>query len=288
MKPPRFEYRCPSTLTEACQLLENNRGMTKILAGGQSLMPMMNLRMMHPDLIIDINQIKDLDYLRVEGNTLAIGALTRHQVLYESDLVSRHCPLMSEAYRYVAHLPIRNRGTIGGNISHADPSSEMPAVLLACNATVKIASVAGIREVSMSDFLVGPLQTSVDSNEIVVEVRIPTHIDGDGWAFKEVSARKGDFAMGAVGTIVGVNKGVFSRVVIVAAGIEDRATRLPEVERMLIGQPTSNEIIAKAGGLAASLLHPDSSYQVSAEFKRSLVNTLVMRTLSEASARVKE
>lgn len=285
MKPPIFEYRRPATLKEALDLLREYGGDAKVLAGGQSLVPMMNLRMVRPEVVVDINRLSELDYIRLDGRTLAIGALTRHQTLLESEEIAKGCPLMSEAYRYVAHLPIRNRGTLGGNICHSDPSSEMPAVLLACDAQITVASHSGIRQLAINDFLLGPLQTTIGPDEIVTEIRIPLRSQNEGWAFREVSARRGDFAMAAIGTILQVSGGEIARASIAVAGMGDRATRLSGVEQLLLKQRISKSLLADASAKAAELVNPDSSHQASAGYKRSLVQTLVASTLADAVSR---
>lgn len=282
MKPPRFEYRCPSTLNEALQILQASNGDAKIIAGGQSLVPMMNLRMLHPSILIDINRLVELNGIRVDGGYLSIGSLTRHQALHDSPVVAKACPLMSEAYGYVAHLPIRNRGTLGGNLCHSDPSSEMPAVLLACDAVVTIVSHEGSRQVSIDEFLLGPLQTVVEPHEIVTEIRVPISTQGEGASFREVSARKGDFAMAAIGTVLKVTNNHVTRAAIVAAGMGDRALRLKDVEEFLLGKEINNSVINRASEMAAQIVKPDSSHQASEEFKKSLVQTLVARTIADA------
>ena len=173
MKPAPFGYERPATLNAALNLLKNDGGKSKVIAGGQSLVPMMNFRMVRPDCLIDINRISELDYHRIEGSDLAIGALCRHTALKESDLVEQACPMMHAAYKWVAHGPVRNRGTLCGNLCHADPASEMPAVVLAADSVMVLRSSTANRRVPARDFFVGQYQTATADDEILVEVRIP-------------------------------------------------------------------------------------------------------------------
>ena len=287
MKPPAFEYVRATSLADALQVLGRHGGDAKVLAGGQSLVPMLNLRVVRPAVLVDINRVPDLDYVRVDGKELAIGALARHSALHDSEVVARHCPLMTEAYRHVAHKPIRNRGTIGGNISHADPASEMPAVLAATNAVVVAKSAKEERRIAAKDFFVGPMQTALRPGELVTEIRIPLAPPGQGWAFEEEANRKGDFAMAAIAATVTLAGGACSQAALAVAGMGDRASRLADAEGVLTGKPLDDAQIAKAAALARSSVRPDASYHADAEFKRDLVATLVERALKSARSRCK-
>ena len=195
MKPAPFDYERPATLNAALTLLKNDSGTSKIIAGGQSLVPMMNFRIVRPDRLIDINRISELDYHRIEGSDLVIGALCRHAALKESEVVKQACPMMHAAYEWVAHGPVRNRGTLCGNLCHADPASEMPAVVLATDAVMVLRSSETKRSVPVGQFFVGQYETATADNEILVEVRIPVARKSQGWGFHEVNVRKGDFAI---------------------------------------------------------------------------------------------
>lgn len=287
MKPPAFEYVRPGSLSEALQALGRHGDKGKILAGGQSLIPMMNLRLARPEVLIDVNRIPGLDQAKLEGSQLVIGALTRHSSLYESALVAKHCPLMSEAYRHVAHKPIRNRGTIGGNLSHADPASEMPAVLLAAEASIVAKSAKGERSIAAKDFFLGPLQTALNADEMLTEIRIPAAPVNQGYAFEEEATRKGDFAMAALAVTLSVAGGNCSQIAVAVAGMGDHAARLDQVEAALKGKPLTEQAIAQAAALARRSVTPDSSYHADAEFKRDLVEALTARALRRALARCK-
>lgn len=287
MKPAAFDYVRPDSLGEALQALSRHRENGKILAGGQSLVPMMNMRVVHPDVLIDINRVPGLDGIRVDGGELAIGALARHSQLLESEIVRKHCPLMVEAYHHVAHKPIRNRGTIGGNISHADPASEMPAVLVAVDATIVVKSAAAERRIAAADFFTGPMQTALRADELVVEIRVPVAPQGQGWAFEEEANRKGDFAMAAIAATVSVKGGKCDKAALAVAGMGDRATRLPGAEALLKGKPLDAKQIGAAAAAARKAVDPSGSYHADPEYKRELVEALVERALQRAAARAK-
>ncbi len=287
MKPPAFEYVRPANLAEALAALGRHGAKGKILAGGQSLIPMMNLRLARPEVLIDINRLPDMSEIKLEGSELAIGALARHSSLYESALVAQHCPLMSEAYRHVAHKPIRNRGTLGGNLSHADPASEMPAVILALEATLLAKSAKGERKIAAKDFFQGPLTTALKPDEMLTQVRLPAAAPKQGYAFEEEATRKGDFAMAAVAVTLTVSGGVCSQVAIAVAGMGDRAVRLDKAEAALKGKAIDPAAIAQAAAVAKSGVTPDSSYHADAEFKRDLVEALTSRALARALERCK-
>lgn len=287
MKPASFDYVRPGSLGEALEALNKHRDNGKILAGGQSLVPMMNMRVVRPGVLIDINRVPGLDGIRIDGTGLVIGALARHSKLLESDLVARHCPLMVEAYHHVAHRPIRNRGTLGGNISHADPASEMPAVLVATDATIVARRASGERSIRAGDFFTGPMQTALAADELVVEIRIPVAPAGQGWAFEEEANRKGDFAMAAIAATVTVKGRKFERAAIAVAGMGDHAARLPSVEQALQGRTLDDAAIAAAATQARSDVQPSGSYHADPEYKRDLVAALVERALGRAAARAK-
>jgi len=287
MKPPVFEYLRPKSLDEALQALGRYGDKGKILAGGQSLVPMLNMRLVRPEVLVDINRLPDLDGVRLDGNALVIGALARHESLRESALVAKHCPLMSEAYRHVSHKPIRNRGTLGGNISHADPASEMPAVLAATEATIIAKSAKSERKIAAKDFFVGPLQTALAAGEIVTEIRVPAAPANQGWAFEEEATRKGDFAMAAIAATLTITGGACSQASIAVAGMGDHALRLDKVEALLERKPVDDKLIAQAATLAAQSVNPDESYQADAQFKRDLVQVLTERALKQARSRCK-
>jgi aerobic carbon-monoxide dehydrogenase medium subunit len=285
MKPAPFDYERPATLNAALNLLKDNGGRSKVIAGGQSLVPMMNFRVVRPDRLIDINRIAELDYHRIEGTELVIGALCRHTVLKESRIVKQACPLMHAAYEWVAHGPVRNRGTLCGNLCHADPASEMPAVVLAANAAMVLRSSAAKREVPVGHFFLGQYETAADDDEILVEVRIPVAPTNAGWGFHEVNVRKGDFAIVAAAATLQNKDGKIQAASIALAGVESHAIRLPQAEKALIGGKADDVALRAAAAACAATVNPTSDIHGSAEYRRDLAKTLVYRALRDARDR---
>lgn len=285
MKPPPFDYHRPETLQETLALLSEHGDEAKVLAGGQSLVPMLNLRVLHPGLLVDINRLPDLDHVRLEDGQLRIGALARHKAVHESPAVREACPLMAAAYAHVAHGPIRNRGTLCGNLCHADPASEMPAVMLMCDAEFVLRSVAGERVVGASDFFAGALSTDARPDELLVELRVPRAAAGQGWAFQEVSARKGDFAYVAVGATVERDGDACGAVRLGCAGVGDGPHRARRAEDSLRGAALTDEAFRRAAGIAADDVDPGEDYHADADYRRDLVRGLARRALAEAFSR---
>ena len=287
MKPAPFEYVRPGTLPEALDALARHAPAGRILAGGQSLVPMMNLRLVKPAVLIDINRIPGLADVRVDGGELVIGALARHSTLLASEVIAKHCPLMAEAYHHVAHGPIRNRGTLGGNISHADPASEMPAVLATCDAKIGVRSAKGARTIPATDFFTGALSTALADGEMVTEIRIPVAAAGQGAAWQEAANRKGDFAMAGVAAVVTMAGGKCTRASLAVAGMERPGVRLPAVEKQLVGTKLDDAAIKAAAAMAAEVVRPSGSYHADPMFKRELVETLTGRALVAARDRAR-
>lgn len=287
MKPAAFDYIRPGSLAEALAALAQHGAAGKILAGGQSLVPMMNLRVVKPEVVIDINRVPGLGEIRIDGGELVIGALARHAALLASELVRKHCPLMAEAYPWVAHGPIRNRGTLGGNISHADPASEMPAVLAACDAKIIAKSATATRTIAAKEFFVAPLTTTLAAGEMLTEIRIPSAPAGQGWSWQEEAIRKGDFAMAAVGATLTVAGGRCTQASVAIGGMERAGVRLAKVEAHLVGVALDEARIASAAKLAAELVQPGDSYHTDARYKRELVEVLTARALTTALGRCK-
>ncbi len=285
MKPPPFDYVRPTSVDDALASLARFGDDARLLAGGQSLLAMMNARLSRPKTLIDINRIAGLDAIRVDGERLCIGAMTRHSDVMASELVGRHCPLMAEAYHYVAHIPIRNRGTLGGNVCHADPASEMPAVLLAGGATLVAASTRGKRELSAANFFVGQLTTALAPDEMLIEIRIPLAPPAQGWAFEETSNRRGDFAIAAVAATLSMDGGRCTSAAIALAGVEERACRWTAVESALVGSSVDEATAAEAIGRGLGGLRPTGSVHADVDYKLDLVGTLTRQALARARAR---
>ena len=285
MKPPPFDYCCPETLEEALALLAEHGEDAKVIAGGQSLVPMLNLRALHPGVLIDINRLPGLDYISLGDGQLRIGALARHKAVLESAAVGQASPLMAAAYPYVSHGPIRNRGTLCGNLCHNDPASEMPAVAVACGAEMVLQSASGTRSVAAEDFFTGALETAAEANEMLVEVRVPQAPAGQGAGFHEVSARKGDFAYVAVGATVELDGGACSAVRIACAGVGDGPHRARAAEGALTGAAPGDDAFRAAAAAAAESIDPSEDFHADADYRRDLVRSLTRRALADAASR---
>jgi len=288
MKPNAFEYFAPSTVKEAVGLLEKYEDEAKILAGGQSLVPIMNFRLGRPEVLLDINGIKDLDYIKEEGEALFIGALTRERDLELSPLVKEKCPILAEAVSFIGHVPIRNRGTIGGSLVHADPSSELPTVICCLNGEMKVFGPSGERVLESEEFFLTYLTTSLEPSEILVEVRIPTLPQNTAWSFVELSRRSGDFAIVGVATLLFMeDDGVCREARIALGGVAPTPVRAEEAEELLSGQVITEELIKKAGEAAAEATDTEPDYHASAEYRKDMARVFVQRGLREALSRVK-
>lgn len=281
MKPAPFTYRKPATVDEALAMMSGNAGERSWLAGGQSLVPMLNFRLAAPEVLIDINGLKELDYVRLEGGRLLIGALTRHSTLARSPVVRDACPLLHHAYRHVAHETIRNRGTLGGNLSHADPASEMPAAMLALEATMTLRSATRQRVVPAADFFLGLFATAAEPDEMLTEIALPIAPPGQRAAFQEVSRRKGDFALVGVAIAVVVADGRCRDARIACCGVAERALRLTKAEARLNGQAATLETAQACARTAEESVDPQSDAKASAEYRRQLIGALVGRMLAD-------
>ena len=289
MKPAPFSYVRPMTVEEALAALAQHGSDAKVLAGGQSLIAMMNLRLTKPRRLVDINRVAALDYIRHDGGTLAIGALTRLSAAEASPLVARHCPLMTEAIQHISHRPIRNRGTVGGNLAHADPTSELPAVAVATDATLVARSAKGARTILAADFFVGHLTSALQPDELLTEVRVPaSRPAGQGWSFMEVSPRKGDYALVGVAATLQVKDGTCQAARLVYCGVAGRAQRVPEAEQALVGRTADEAVFRAAASIASQRVQPPSDFHATAAYRRDLVNVLTRRALAQALARCGE
>jgi carbon-monoxide dehydrogenase medium subunit len=285
MKPAAFDYARPQSVADVLSLLSARPSEAKILAGGQSLVPMMNFRMARPGLLVDINRLAELNYHHIEGADLIIGALARHATLRSSKIVQSACPLMTEAYQHVAHGPIRNRGTLCGNLCHADPASEMPAVVLAVEGVLVLRSSSGERRIPAEEFFRGTYETAARPDELLVEVRIPIAGDQQGWGFREISVRKGDFALAGVAATLKVAKGKIVGAALAVCGVGDHARRLRAAETVLIRAAPGKETFAQASEAAVAALEPHFDDHADAAYRRDLVRVLTARALSDAAER---
>lgn len=288
MKPAAFQYVAPTSLQDALLLLSQHGHDAKVLAGGQSLVPTMNFRLASYEYLIDINRIPELSFIRLDGGTLRIGAMTRQRAIETSPVVWRHAPLLAEATRSIAHLPIRTRGTIGGSISHADPAAEYPAIMFALDGAMVIQSQSGIRTVPAAEFFKGPLTTILQPDELLVEVQIPVHDPARGFSFDEVSRRVGDFAIIGMAAAISLKQERFSAVRLAACGLDNGATRLHDAESQLEGQIPSPELIGAVARAASASVTPQSDLHADSDYRRHLIAVLLPRVVHRAVGRVME
>ncbi|HYF94376.1 MAG TPA: xanthine dehydrogenase family protein subunit M [Symbiobacteriaceae bacterium] len=291
MKPAPFQYYDPATLHEALDLLRQHGDEAKLLAGGQSLVPMLNMRLARPAILIDLNRVEGLAYVREEGGMLAVGAMTRHADIERSGLVARRQPLLAEAIRHVGHMQIRNRGTIGGSLVHADPSAELPAVMLALDAFFCLAAPGGgRREVAAADFFLMYFTTCLRPDEVLTEIRVPVLAPRTGWAFEELARRSGDFALAGVACTLTLdeNRDVIESVRLGLTGVGMTPVRAIAAEALLAGQLPLPEWFAAAGEAVAAGVQPDADIHASAEYRRELARVLTERALRRALARAWE
>ncbi len=285
MKPAPFDYFRPASVAETVALLARHAGDAKLLAGGQSLVPLLNFRMLRPSLLIDINRLTELDFLGDHEGGLRIGAMTRHRTIEASPLVSQRFPVLGEAMAHVAHLAIRNRGTIGGSLAHADPAAELPMLALLLDAEIRTCSAAGARSHRARDFFLGPLTTALAEDEMVSEIILPALPPRTGWAFAELAQRTGDFAIAAVAATVSVSDGIVAEARLAMMGVDETPLRLREVEARLVGEAFATGLIQSVAQQARATVQPTTDLRASADYRRHLVAVLTERVLTAAWSR---
>ena len=286
MKPAAFEYYRASTIKEAVELLGRHGAEAKVLAGGQSLLPMMKLRLARPTALVDINRIRDLGYVRAANGALAFGALARLDEL-ESSQVSQACPLLTAASHHIGHTAIRNRGTVCGSLAHSDPAAELPVLALALDAEVVATGPRGQRVIPARDLFVTYLTTTLAPDEILTEARFPTLRPRTGWGFAELSRRTGDFAIAIAAAVLEMSPaGVITSARIALGAVADRALRAEEAEKSLVGTPGSPQAFEAAAALATASLDPPTDVHGSGSYRRHLASVLVARALAQAWERV--
>ncbi|MGA7487549.1 MAG: xanthine dehydrogenase family protein subunit M [Xanthobacteraceae bacterium] len=286
MKLPPFDYACPTTLPEAIELLAAHDGDAKALAGGQSLMPMLAFRLAQPALLVDLRKLADLRGIRISERGVALGAMVRWRDIEDDARLDSAHPLLKAAISHVAHYQIRNRGTIGGSIAHADPAAEMPGIAMTCDAEIAVIGKSGAHVIQAADFFQGALTTALTPDEIIVEVRLPPWPAGRRWGFQEFARRRGDFAMAAAAVFYDQDASGKARNAHVGAiGVADRPLRLSAVEDVLNGQTIDEATIAKAEAAASAAVDPQDDIHASAAYRRALIGTMVERALKHAAAR---
>ncbi|MEO8889533.1 MAG: FAD binding domain-containing protein [Jatrophihabitantaceae bacterium] len=277
MKPPAFEYSRPQSVADAVAILGSLGSDGKVLAGGQSLLPLLSMRLASPHHLVDINRLAELAYVRVDGDVVRVGALARHAAVLADPAARAAQPLLGQALRLVAHATIRNRGTTVGSIVHADPSGEMTAVLSLLDGSVRIASVAGVRDVSAAEFFLGPLESAVQAGDLAIEAAFPVLGPRAGTAFVEVARRHGDYAVCGVGALVRLDED--------GGLVSARTAYLSVAPTPLVLDLTSAGVdLAAAAEQARAQVEPEADIHASADYRRHLAGVLTARALAEALA----
>jgi carbon-monoxide dehydrogenase medium subunit len=288
MIPPRFEYLAPTTLDEAISLLHNYGPSAKILAGGQSLIPLMKLQLATPSHIMDLNRVPGLAYIREEGGQLRIGGLTREVDLEESELVRTRYPIIQDTVTVIADPLVRNLATVGGNLAHGDPANDHPATMLALGAEVVAVGPAGERTIPMPDFFQGPLTTALAHDEVLTEIRLPTPPVGSGGAYLKLERKVGDYAIAGVAAVIVVRDGVCQRASIGLTNVGPTPLRARNAELFLEDKRLDEEVIREAGRLAAQEAQPSAELRGPEDYKRDMVRVLTVRALRLALERASQ
>jgi carbon-monoxide dehydrogenase medium subunit len=285
MKLPPFDYACPTTLPEAIELLASHDGDAKAIAGGQSLVPMLAFRLAQPTLLVDLRKLADLRGIRISDAGVTLGAMVRWRDIEDDERLATAHPLLKAAIAHVAHYQIRNRGTVGGSIAHADPAAEMPGIAMTCDAEIAVVGKSGAHVIQAADFFQGALTTALAPDEIIVEIRLPAWPAGRRWGFQEFARRRGDFAMAAAAVFYDQDaRGKARNAHVGVIGVGDRPLRLTAVEDVLNGESIDEATIAKADAATSAAVDPQDDIHASAAYRRSLVGTMVERALKSASA----
>jgi len=284
MKLPAFDYACPTTIPEAVQLLAS-RDDAKAIAGGQSLVPMLAFRLVQPALLVDLRKLADLRGIEVTENGVRLGAMVRWRDIEDDARLASAHPLLKAAVAHVAHYQIRNRGTVGGSLAHADPAAEMPGIALTCEAEIAVVGKSGARVIKAADFFTGALTTALAADEIIVEVRLPPWPAGRRWGFQEFARRRGDFAMAAAAVFYDQDaRGRAINAHVGLIGVADQPRRLATVEALLNGQTVDAPTIAKAEAATVAAIDPPEDIHATAAYRRALAGTMVERALKQAAS----
>jgi CO/xanthine dehydrogenase FAD-binding subunit len=290
MKPAPFEYHAPDSLEEALDLMSQHAGTAKILAGGQSLVPAMNFRVAQPGMLIDLNRVAELSFIREVSDVIRVGAMTRERHLEFDVSIAKRLPLLAEATPFIAHPQIRNRGTIGGSIVNADPAAELPVLMLALSARLKAKNISGERWIDAQDFFVGMFTTALEPDEILVEIELPFMSSRTGWSFMEVAPRAGDYAMMGVAALVtldGQNKCTQAKLVYLNAG--EGPVDAQDAAKLLAGELLNDKLIESTAAMAGEKeINPFGSMHASVDFQRHLAKVLTRKALKQATQRAEE
>lgn len=284
MKLPPFEYRSPTTLAEAVAILAAEGGSARPLAGGQSLLPVLAFRLAAPSILVDLRRIPDLRRITIDDKGVHLGAMTRWRDIEGDARLRTAHPLLVAAIAHVAHYQIRNRGTVGGSLAHADPATEMPGIAVTCDATVEVMGPSGARTLAAADLFVGPLTTSLEADEIITGVRLPPWPQARRWGFEEFSRRRGDYALSGVAVFYDHDDERHARDVHIGViGAADTPARLGDAERSVNGKAVDDATIAAAAAAAAQAVDPPDDIHAPAAYRRALVGTLLERALKRAA-----
>jgi len=289
MKLPPFEYACPTTINEAVALLASHDGEAKPLAGGQSLVPMLAFRVASPSLLVDLRKLAELRRIKIADDGVTLGAMVRWRDILDDARLRKAHPLLVAAVEHVAHYQIRNRGTVGGSIAHADPAAEMPGIVVTCEAKIAVVGKAGARVIDAANFFQGPLMTALRPDEIITEIRLPAWPARRRFGFQEFARRRGDFAMAAAMLFYDEEGGKAGNAQVFnahagAIGVADRPLRLSAVEQVLNGNKIDEAVIAKAEAAASASVDPDDDIHASGAYRKALIGVMVERALKSAAA----
>jgi carbon-monoxide dehydrogenase medium subunit len=288
VKPAVFEYFAPTTVAEAVALLGEHADEAKVLAGGQSLVPLMNMRLAKPGVLVDVNLLRELDYVRVDDGYLAVGAVTRQRTLERSPLVAEQVPLIRETLQLLGHAQIRNRGTVGGNVAHADPASDLPTVLTALDARFELVGEAGVTTRTPATFFQGMMATAVGEHDLVTAIEVPLKTAGQGMAYVKFDHPASRYAVIGAAAILTTASGRCTAASVAVGGLVPKPVRASSVEQALVGQALTPETMAAAAVLVATDLGSDilGDIYASARYRQAVVPVYVKRALVAAASRV--
>lgn len=286
MKPAAFDYLKPRTLDEALSLLDEYGYDAKVLSGGQSLIPMMNMRLARPPYLIDISGLQEMSYIEIDEEEVRIGGITRHYMVEESEAIQKACPMLAEGIKLIGHSQIRSRGTIGGSIVHADPTAELPVMLTALDGKVTVVSSEGEREMTPEELFLTYMTTTMEPNEILTTVHFPVIAERTGHAIEEFTLRSGDFALILAAASVTLDEeGKIEQATLCVGGVDGVPVKLEDVTDELIGQYPTEDLIAESCAQIVDLVDPEKDIHASAEYRKDLCVALSRRVLKKAADR---
>jgi aerobic carbon-monoxide dehydrogenase medium subunit len=283
MKLPPFEYACPTSVSEAVALLASHDD-AKLLAGGQSLVPMLAFRVASPSLLVDLRKLAELRQIKIADDGVTLGAMVRWRDILDDARLSKAHPLLVAAVEHVAHYQIRNRGTVGGSLAHADPAAEMPGIVVTCEAKIAAVGKSGSRVIDAANFFHGPLMTALKSDEIITEIRLPPWPAKRRFGFQEFARRRGDFALAAAMLFYDEDGGKAKNAHVGAIGVGDTPLRLTAVEQALNGNAIDDAVIAKAEAAASAAVDPHDDIHAGGAYRKALIGVMVERALKSAAA----